>query len=170
MAQTPDAPQLTLADLQVAQAKVPVATWAALTPAQQGFVAAIVREPTITLTKAAELATGTKSRAKQNGSQWFRDPKVKAALDHLRAVAQAQTEDAFAFVTRRLIENDRTAFTAGDIPASTGALSLFAKVQGLLEKRVRLTLDNPDAILAQLKAMPKAERVKVLRELFGEAA
>jgi hypothetical protein len=165
-----DASQLTLAELQVAQAQVPVATWAALTPAQRGFVAAIVREPTITLTRAAEIATGTKKRAKQNGSQWSRDPRVKAALDHLRAVTQEAAEDDLAFVTRRLKQNDAAAFQAADIAASNAALGLFAKVRGLLEKRVRLTLDNPDAILAQLKAMPKAERVKVLRELFGEAS
>lgn len=162
-----DSPQLTLADLQVAQAQVPVASWAALTPAQQGFVAALVRDPTLTLTKAAALATGTASRAKQNGSQWARDPKVKAALDHLRATAQAGAEDALAFVTRRLKENDRIAFSGGDISGSNGALTLFAKVQGLLEKRIRLSVDNPEAALAQLKAMPKAERLKVLRELLG---
>lgn len=161
-------PQLTLADLTAAQAKVPAATWMALTPAQQGFVAALVREPTITLTKAAEIATGTKSRAKQNGSQWFRDPKVKAALDHVRAVAQAATEDAMTFVTRRLIENDHKAFTANDVSASNGALSLYAKVHGLLEKRVRLTMDNPQAAIAQLKAMPREERVKLLTELFSQ--
>ena len=159
--------QLTLADLTAAQAKVPAATWMALTPAQQGFVTALVREPTITLTKAAEIATGTTKRAKQNGSQWFREPKVKAALDHVRAVAQAATEDAMTFVTRRLIENDTKAYAANDVSASNGALSLYAKVHGLLEKRVRLTLDNPQAALAQLKAMPKEERVKVLLEALS---
>ena len=160
-----DSAQLTLADLTAAQSRVPVATWAALTPKQQAFVAVLAADPTTTYTAAARRAGSP--RPKQSGSAWANDPKVKAALDHLRAAAQETAEDAFTFVTRRLRENDRKAFAANDVSASTGALALFAKVQGLLEKRVRLSVDNPEAALAQLKAMPKAERVAVLRELLG---
>lgn len=162
-----DAPaQLSLADLETAQRRVPVAVWAALTPLQQGFVAALAAHPTMPLVQAARLA-GSK-RPKQTGSLWANDPKVKAALDHLRAAAQQDAEDAFAYVVRRAKENDAEARAASDYSASNGALTLFAKVNGLLEKRVRLTLDNPAAAIAQLKAMPREERVKVLTELFSQ--
>jgi hypothetical protein len=165
---TPDTPQLTLADFATAQGKMPTATWAALSAHQQGFVAALVRTPGLTLTRAAEIATGTKSRAKQNGSQWFRDPKVQAALNAIRKAAEDKAESDLAFVKRRLVENDGVAFGERDIPASNGALGLYAKVTGLTEKRVRISFDNPEAMVAQLKAMPLAERKKVILDMLSE--
>lgn len=162
------ADQLTLADLQTAQAAVPTATWAALSAHQQGFVAALLRTPGLTLTKAAEIATGTKSRAKQNGSQWFRDPKVQAALAAIRAAAESKAESDLAFVKRRLVENDELAYAKADITASNGSLGLYAKVTGLTEKRVRISFDSPEAMLAQLKAMPREERKRVILDMLAE--
>ncbi len=158
--------QLTLAALEAAQARVPAAVWTQLTALQQGFVAALAAEPTLPLIEAARRA-GSK-RPRQTGSAWANDPKVKAALDHLRAVAQAQAEDAFTYVTRRLKENDLAAKTVGDYGASNGALGLFAKVQGLLEKRVRIKFEDPAQMVAHLKALPLAERKQVILEMLAE--
>lgn len=157
--------QLSLADLTAAQAKVPTATWMALTAPQQAFVAVLAAHPTMKFIDAARLA-GSR-RPKQTGSQWANDPKVKAALDAIRAAAQEAAESAFQFVDRRLKENDRDAKTLGDLSASNGALSLYAKVHGLLEKRVRLTLNDPKTALEQLRKMPREERVKVLLEALS---
>jgi hypothetical protein len=158
--------QLTLAALTAAQAQVPTATWMALTAKQQAFVAALAANPTMAYIDAARLAGSP--RAKQTGSQWANDPKVKAALDAIRAAAQTKAESAFQFVDRRLKENDSDAKHTGDLSASNGALSLYATVHGLLEKRVRLSVDNPSAAIEQLRRMPRDERVKLLAEMFAQ--
>lgn len=158
-------PQLTLTDFTRAQAKVPTATWGTLTQQQRTFVAALVQDPTRSYTEAARLA-GSKRR--QTGSEWARLPTVRAALAAIRAASEDQVENDLAFVTRRLRENDTLAFTEGDVPASNGALGLFAKVRGLTEKRVRISFDDPEVALAQLKALPKAERVRVIRDMLGD--
>ena len=158
--------QLTLAALTAAQAKVPTATWMALTAKKQAFVAALAANPTMPYIDAARIAGSP--RPKQTGSQWANDPKVKAALDAIRAAAQSKAESAFQFVDRRLKENDSDAKSTGDLSASNGALSLYAKVHGLLEKRVRLSVDNPAAAIEQLRRMPRDERVKLLAEMFAQ--
>jgi len=166
---TPTAsPQLTLLDLTTAQAQVPTATWGQLTAKQQRFVAALVRDPSLTYTAAAKLAGAKPSRAGITGTEWARDPKVKAALDTIRRTAEAKAESDLVYVKRRLKQNDRKAYKADDIGASNGALNLFAKVTGLTEKRVRITFDDPAAMLAQLKAMPIEERKRVILEMLSE--
>lgn len=168
MAPSSTAAQLSLTDLTTAQAQVPTATWGALTALQQRFVAALVRDPSLTYTAAAQLAGAGKSRARQSGSEWAHDPKVKAALDAIRKAAEDKAESDLVFVKRRLRENDTKAYGADDIGASNGALGLFAKVTGLTEKRVRITFDDPAAMLAQLKAMPMEERKRVILEMLSE--
>ncbi len=165
---TKDAPQLTLADLTTAQAAVPTATWGALTALQQRFVAALVRDPTLTWAAAARLAGASKTRANKTGSEWAADPKVKAALDALRQRTEAQAESDLVFVKRRLKQNDEKAGTLDDIGASNGALGLYAKVTGLTEKRVRISFADPAQMVAQLRAMPMEERKRVILEMLSE--
>lgn len=162
----PDTPQLTLDAVVAARNAVPTATWSALTALQRRFVAAMVANPTSTYTAAAKLAGSP--RPKQTGSAWANDPKVKAAMDAIRRAAEDKAESDLQFVKRRLVENDTKAYTSDDIGASNGALGLFAKVTGLTEKRVRISFDNPEAMLAQLKAMPREERKRVILEMLAE--
>lgn len=138
----------------------------ALTAPQQAFVAVLAAHPTMPYIDAARKAGSRRPR--QTGSIWANDPKVKAALNAIRAAAEQKAETAFQFVERRLRENDRDAKAVADFGASNGALGLYAKVHGLLEKRVRLTIDNPAAAIEQLRKMPREERVKLLAEMFAQ--
>jgi len=160
--------QLSLLDLTTAQAQVPTATWGALTAKQQAFVAALVRDPSLTYTAAARLAGASPHRAGITGTEWANHPKVKAALNAIRKTAETQAESDLVFVKRRLKQNDEKAYDSDDIGASNGALGLYAKVTGLTEKRVRITFDDPAAMLAQLKAMPIEERKRVILEMLSE--
>ena len=166
MTQTPATPQLTLAELTAARNAVPTVAWGALTAAQQRFVAALVADPTRTYTAAAKIAGSPQPR--KQGSLWASLPVVKAALDSVRRAAESKAESDLAFVKRRLVENDTKAYSSDDIGASNGALGLYAKVTGLTEKRVRISFDNPEAMLAQLKAMPREERKRVILEMLAE--
>lgn len=166
MAPSKDTPQLTLADVTAARNAVPTAAWSRLTAMQQRFVAAMVADPTRTYTLAARIAGSPQAR--KQGSAWAQDPKVKAALDAIRKAAEDKAESDLQFVKRRLVENDTKAYTADDIGASNGALGLYAKVTGLTEKRVRISFDDPAAMLAQLKAMPREERKKVILDMLAE--
>lgn len=159
--------QLDIPTLDAARARIPDGLWAVLSVREQGFVAALVANPTMTHRDAAIVAGYPKKSAKQVGYELANRPKVRAALLGVRAEAAAQaTRDAQGVITL-LWQNAEDARKAKEYAPSNQAAATLAKVYGLLEKRVRLTVDNPEAALAQLKAMPKAERVKVLRELLG---
>ena len=160
-------PQLTIPDLDAARAKVPGGLWATLDHREQAFVAHRLLHPTATLVDAAVAAGAPRRTAKQTGHKMAHRPHVKAALDCARAEQIATVQKDGQAVIALLWGNAEDARAAKEYGVSTQAASVLAKVYGLLEKRVRLTVDNPDAALAQLKAMPKGERIKVLRELLG---
>lgn len=160
-------PQLDLPDILTARAAVPSGLWLTLTAREQAFVAAKLANPSCS-DKDAIIAAGAPARsAKTVGHEVAHRPHVKAALECARQASIAKAERSAEAVVTLLWDNAEDARKAGEYGTSTQAASVLAKVYGLLEKRVRLTVDNPDAALAQLKAMPKAERVKVLRELLG---
>jgi hypothetical protein len=160
-------PQLDLGVLADARAKVPSAIWMALTARQQAFVALKLANPNISDIDAAKAAGCPPRSAKQRGHEMAHDPHVVAAITALAQRAEEKATRDAAGVLKLLWDNAEDARKATEYAASNQALGLLAKTHGLLEKRIRISFDNPDAALAQLKAMPKAERVRVLRELMG---
>lgn len=164
-----DTPQLDLPALEAARAAVPSGLWLTLTPKQQGYLAAKLRNPRITDTAAAIAAGCPKRSAKQRGSELARDPKVKAAMAAIAAGVEAGVRRDAEGVVKLLWDNAEDARKAQEYAASNQAAGTLAKIYGLLEKRIRLSVDNPEALLAQLKAMPKAERAKLLREWLEAA-
>lgn len=160
--------QLALPDLDAAATKVPSGLWATLTHKEQCFVAAMLADPRRTQVEAARIAGISERRAKTGGgSEMANRPQVKAALACAREEVIATAKRDGEAVIALLWDNAEAAKEDGQYAASTQAASVLAKVYGLAEKRVRLTVDNPEAALTQLKAMPKAERVAVLRDLLG---
>lgn len=128
----------------------------------------MLSDPRCTQVQAALAAGISPKRAKTGaGSLLANRPLVKAALESVRAEQIATAKRDGEAVIALLWDNAEAAKEEKQYAASTQAATVLAKVHGLMEKRVRLTVDNPEAALAQLKAMPKAERVAVLRELLG---
>ena len=85
-----DTPQLDLPALDAARAAVPSGLWLTLTPKQQAYIAAKLRDPRITDTAAALLAGCPRRSAKQRGCELARDPKVKAAIAAIAAGVEAR--------------------------------------------------------------------------------
>lgn len=102
-----------------------------------------------------------------SGGKVPRLPSVEAALQAARTIVADETMTDAAHVVRRLRENDDFAWSRRDLAASNAALGLLGKATGAFEKRVRITFDDPTKALEQLRAMPKAERVRVLRDLLA---
>lgn len=164
---TPPDAQLSLSDFAAARAAVPSGLWLVLSPKQQGYIAAKLRNPRMTDTAAALAAGCPKRSATQRGHELKNDPQVIAAMAAIAAGVEAGVRRDADGVVRLLWDNATDARAAREYAASNQAAGTLAKVYGLLEKRIRLEVSNPEAAVAQLKAMPKAERLKVLRELFG---
>lgn len=137
---------------------------------EQRFVDALIADPSCTQTAAAMRAGYATRSAKAMGSEIANRPHVKAVLAAAREARSERAEADGAYVLRRLKENDRKAYANDDVAASNGALSLLGKAAGLFEKRIRVSFDDPAAMLAQLEAMPLEKRAEVIRSLLGDAA
>lgn len=164
-----DSPQLTLAQLDAARARIPSETWLALDHREQAFVAAMCADPTKNLGNAARAAGAPAKAARQTGYKLSKRPAVIAALAAIQNEVVAQVKTDAAYVVRRLRENDEVAFRDGDLHASNTALGHLGKATGAFEKRLRITFDDPAVALAQLQALPKAERVKAIRAMLDGA-
>lgn len=162
--------QLTLEHLDAARARVPSGLWQTLSSLEQGFVAALLLDPKMELAEAARRAGYAARGARQRGFEASQRPRVKAALAALMAQREERTATDAVYVIKRLRENDEHAWEEKDLSASNAALGLLGKATGAFEKRVRISFDDPAVMLAQLKAMPKAERAKVIRTMLEEAA
>lgn len=164
-------PQLTLDNLNDARARVPMPVWAALTAMQQRYVAARILDPARTQGDCAAIAGMSAKRARTGGASAMENhAKVRAALDGIRADAAERTATDAVYVVRRLRENDEWAVRDKNVRASNEALGLLGKATGAFEKRVRIIVDDPATMLAQLKAMPPAERARVVRTMLEGGA
>lgn len=143
-------------------------TLRALNFREQRFVDALVADPSCTQTDAAIRAGYSVKTAKQTGSELMARPHIKAAVAAARQAMAQKAESDGVYVLRRLKENDTKAYSNDDVAASNGALSLIGKMAGLFEKRVRISFDDPAALVAHLRALPLDQRRAAILEILGE--
>jgi hypothetical protein len=138
-----------------------------LTAKQRAFVAYRIAHPSATDTECARAAgySMTNSIAAQVAAH----PAVVAALGAANAVVMSQaalSRESHLHELQRL--RDRAA-ESDQFGAAITAEVHRGKVGGFYEKRIRLSLDNPEALVAHLKTLGKAARKTFLLQLLANA-
>lgn len=139
-----------------------------LTAKQQAFVAYKLAHPGATDAEAAR-AAGYSPTDSGIASKTANHPAVVAALQAHTALVMAQaalSRESHLNELQRL--RDRAAQSEQYGAAITAEVHR-GKVGGFYEKRVRLSLDNPEALVAHLRTLDKPARKAFLLNLLSSA-
>ena len=139
-------PQLDLALLDAARAKVPAGIWTALNHRQQLFVAALLADPKQNHAEAARTAGYAPKYAKVRGFQLLKLPLVKAALAVAVAERIERTQVDADFVITQTTEVLKGAKDDREWGAANGSLTLLARHLGMLTDKVKVDFRDVSAL------------------------
>jgi hypothetical protein len=139
-----------------------------LTAKQRAFVAYRIAHPTATDSECA-LAAGYSPNDTSGGARIAGHPAVISALESARAVTMAQAGLSRESHLNELARLRDRAVQSEQIGAAVTAEVHRGKVGGFYEKKVRLSLDNPEALVAHLRTLDREARKSFLLTLLASA-